>query len=363
MSTLFSPLTLRELTIPNRAWLSPMCLYSADPEQPGVATDFHLAHYAARAAGGCGLVMLESVAVTSKGRITPYDLGLWDDSQVPAIERVVRAISAAGAVPALQLSHAGRKGSADKPWLAAEFVGEMNYVEPSRGGWLPISCSEKGYPGAPSPRKLAVDELPLVIQAFVEAAVRARRAGFEVVEIHAAHGYLLHSFLSPLTNDRGDEYGGSLENRMRLVLEVVAAVREVWPEDKPVCMRVSMTDWVQDGRESWTFDDTVELARRAAELGVDLIDASSAGIEAADVPTHREFQTEMAARLRELSGVPTAAVGNIDDAHWAEQIVHSGEADAVMVGRAMLADPSWVNRAAEQLEQSPRYLEPYAYVL
>ncbi len=367
MPTLFTPLTLRELTIPNRAWLSPMCLYSANPGLPGEATDFHYAHYAARAAGGAGLVMLESVAVSDRGRITPYDLGLWSESQVPHLARVAEGIHDGGAVAALQISHAGRKGSADRPWLADRFVGEVNYVDPAEGGWIPQSCSSLGFPGGPDLEVLTDEDLVEVAADFARCARLADQAGFDVVEIHAAHGYLLHSFLSPLTNNRTDRYGGSLENRMRFVLEVIDAVRASWPAQKPVFMRISMTDWVEenpeDHRESWTVSQSVELARQAAKRGVDLIDASSAGIEAVPIPDSKDFQTSLAATVRQQSGVPVAAVGNIADPQWANHLIADGSADAVMVGRALLRDPSWVNHAAVQLGAAPRYLEPYNYVL
>ena len=363
MSVLFEPFQVRGLTIPNRVWMSPMCTYSADP-QPGAAgrpTDFHVAHYGARAAGGAGLVMIEATGVRADGRISPYDLGLWSDEQVEGFARLARAIADGGAVPAVQLAHAGRKASIDRPWLGGDPVGEEAY------GWQAVGPSAAAFPGYPAPRELTGEEIADLVEAFAASARRALEAGFEVVEIHAAHGYLLHSFLSPASNQRQDQYGGSLENRARIVLEVIDSVRDVWPHDKPVFLRVSTTDWISEDlsheREGWTVADTVQLSVWAKERGVDLVDGSSGGLEPASIPHDRDYQTALAAQVRAQADVPVAAVGRIDDPQWAEELVSTGQADAVFVGRALLRDASWANSAATAVGESPRYVVQYDYTL
>lgn len=363
MAKVFEPIKIRDLEIPNRAWMSPMCTYAAEP-QPALAgrpTDFHHAHYSTRAAGGVGLVMIEATGVVPEGRISPYDLGLWDDSQIADFARIVRGIRDAGAVAGIQLAHAGRKASVDRPWLGGNYIGEENY------GWSTVSSSPIAFPGSPAPRELTTAEIADVVRAFGVAARRADDAGFDVVEIHAAHGYLLHSFLSPIANQRTDEYGGSLENRARIVFEVIDAVRAVWPQDKPVFMRVSSTDWVEenadDPRTGWTLQETVQLSKWATERGVDLIDASSGGIDVVPIPREKNYQTRNAAVVRSEAGVLTAAVGRIDTAQFADELIRSGQADAVFLGRPLLRTPSWVNDAAAELGASPRFIERYAYAL
>ncbi|PWD49908.1 oxidoreductase [Serinibacter arcticus] len=363
MPTLFDPLQLRGLEIPNRIWMSPMCTYSAepDPARAGRPTDFHLAHYGARAAGGVGLVMVEATGVTADGRISPYDLGLWEDGQVADFARLARVIADGGAVPGVQLAHAGRKASVDRPWRGGGPVDEADH------GWPSVGASPDAFPGYPVPRELTVEDIRDVVASFAASATRALEAGFEVVEIHAAHGYLLHSFLSPASNGREDHYGGSLENRARIVLEVVDAVRAVWPQDRPILMRVSTTDWISEDpsheREGWTVADTVQLARWAGERGVDLIDGSSGGLLPAPIPSRRDYQTALTARVRAEAGVAVAAVGRIDDAAWAAELVASEQAEAVFVGRALLRDPSWANDAATELDRARRYLVQYDYAL
>jgi 2,4-dienoyl-CoA reductase-like NADH-dependent reductase (Old Yellow Enzyme family) len=356
--TLFEPITFREVTVPNRAWMSPMCMYSARDGRPD---DFHIGHYGARAAGGAGLVMLEATGVLAEGRISPWDLGLWEDGQIPAFARVVAAIKAGGAVPAVQLAHAGRKASVERPWKRGVPLG------PGDGGWQSVGPSEVAFPGYPAPVALDAAGIARIVEAFAQAARRALAAGFEVAEIHAAHGYLLHEFLSPLSNTRADGYGGSLENRARLLLEVVDAVRAVWPEDKPVFLRLSSTDWVaenpDDGRAAWTVEDSVRVAAWARDHGVDLVDCSSGGLIPAKVPADRGYQADRAARIRKEADVPAAAVGRIDDPEWAAELVASGQVDAVFLGRALLADPSWANHAAVTLGAAPRHIKQYAHAI
>lgn len=360
VSKLFTPIQIREITIPNRVWMSPMCTYSASTGS-GLPTDFHQAHYAARAAGGVGLVMVEATGVSPVAPISPVDLGLWSHDQIEPFSRVTAAIRAGGAVPAVQLAHAGRKASTDAPWNGGGYVG------PETNGWETVGPSPLAFPGLPAPRELTVSEIQEVVQQFAGAAVRADQAGFDVVEIHAAHGYLLHNFLSPISNKRTDSYGGSLENRARIVLEVIDAIRAVWPEEKPVFMRISTTDWVeenpQDDRESWTLSQSRQLALWASERGVDLIDASSGGLDIVPIPHDRDYQTAKAADLHASTGVTVAAVGRIDDAQTAHNLVDSGDVNAVFLGRPLLKDPSWANQAALALGAEPRYVRQYDYVL
>lgn len=369
MTSVFDPIQIRGLEIPNRVWMSPMCTYTAQP-QPGAAgrpTDFHYAHYSTRAAGGLGLVMVEASGVVPEGRISPCDLGIWDDDQIEDLARIASGIRAGGAVPGIQLAHAGRKASSDKPWLGSSSSGEADHLGHDRYGWTPVSPSPVAFPGFPVPHELSRTEVNGVVQAFADAARRAEVAGFDVVEIHAAHGYLLHSFLSPVANRRTDQYGGSLANRARIVLEVIDAVRAVWPADKPVFLRVSTTDWIEenpdDDRDSWTLDQTIQLSRWAAERGVDLIDASSGGVDVVPIPRDRDYQTSRAEAVRTATGLPVVAVGRIESPQFAEELVSSAKADAVFVGRALLRNPSWANAAALELGVNPRFIEQYAYTL
>jgi 2,4-dienoyl-CoA reductase-like NADH-dependent reductase (Old Yellow Enzyme family) len=353
VAVLFEPIELRGLRIPNRVWMSPMCTYSADPERAGVPTDFHLGHYAARAAGGAGLVMTEATAVRADGRITPWCLGLWSDEHIPAFRRVAEAITAGGAVPAIQLAHAGRKAATERPWRGGGPVTESL-------AWPSVGPGTNAFPGYREPSALGREEIAELVASFADAARRALAAGFRVAEIHGAHGYLINSFLSPVSNLRDDDYGGGLENRARLVLEVIDAVRSVWPESLPVFLRISTTDWLDHG---WTLDDSVRLAGLAHDHGVDLIDASSGGVEPARVPADRDYQTALAARLRAESKVAVGAVGRITEPEWAEELLATGQADATFIGRALLRDPSWANHAATTLGATPRFLEQYGYAL
>ncbi|MFD8863439.1 NADH:flavin oxidoreductase/NADH oxidase [Streptomyces sp. NPDC059590] len=364
MSALFTPLKLRSLEIPNRVWMSPMCMYSAAPEGPetGAPTDFHLTHLASRAAGGAGLVMAEATGVRPDGRISPWDLGLWNDRQQEAFARITEAVKAHGSVPAIQLAHAGRKASVDKPWLSDRYVRE------SAGGYRAVAPSPVAYDGLPVPHELTVDEIRRLVRDFADSARRALAAGFQVAEVHGAHGYLINSFLSLAANHRTDAYGGGFENRIRFALEVVDAVRAVWPDDLPVFFRTSATDWLtespEDDREGWTGEDTVRLAKELQAHGVDLLDVSTGGmVRDAKIPTGPDYQVPFAARARAGADIPTAAVGLITEPQQAQEIVAGGRADAVFLGRELLRDPYWPQRAALELGAEPSWPDQYAYVV
>jgi 2,4-dienoyl-CoA reductase-like NADH-dependent reductase (Old Yellow Enzyme family) len=349
-SSLFTPYTLRGVTFPNRAWMAPMCQYSAPAEGPdtGAPTDWHLQHYGARAVGGPGLILVEATGVVPEGRISPYDLGIWNDTQVEAHRRITSFLRAHGVVPGIQLAHAGRKASTD-----AEFHSGAP-LSPDRLGWQPVAPS--GLPfdeGHPVPHELTAEEIGGIVDGFVAAARRAVGAGYRVLEVHAAHGYLLHEFLSPLSNHREDAYGGSFENRARLAVEIADAVRAAVPEETPLFFRVSATDWVEP--EGWTADDTVRLAALLKEHGVDLLHVSTGGnVPRARIPSGPGYQVPFAARVRREAGLPTAAVGLITDPGQAEKILADGEADAVALGRELLLNPYWPRQAARALgEEHP----------
>lgn len=355
MSALFEPLTLRSLTIPNRVWMSPMCQYSAADSGPetGAVNDWHFAHYAARAVGGTGLALVEATAVSPEGRISPGDLGLWNEHQQEALRRVTGFLTEQGTVPGIQLAHAGRKASTDRPWrggapLAAD-----------QGGWTPVAPSPVPFDeGHPVPHELTREQIHEVTEQFVAAARRALAAGFQVVEVHGAHGYLIGEFLSPHSNRRTDEYGGSFENRTRFAREVVTAVREVWPQDLPLFFRVSATDWLPEG--GWTAEDTVRLAGELRELGVDLLDVSSGGnAPRVRIPVGPGYQVPFAAQARSGSGLAVAAVGEITEPGQAEKIITAGEADAVLLGRQLLREPYWARRAARELGAEVRLPQQY----
>lgn len=364
MSSLFTPLSLRSLTIPNRVWMSPMCMYSAASEgdETGAPTDFHLTHLASRAAGGAGLVMAEATAVRPDGRISPWDLGLWNDHQQEAFARLTTALRSHGSVPAVQLSHAGRKASTDRPWHGGGHLTE------AEGGWRAVSPSAEALPGFATPHELTEAEIDRLVADFAASAERALAAGFQVAEVHGAHGYLLHSFLSPAANHRTDAYGGDIENRMRFPLRVVEAVREVWPEELPVFFRTSATDWLsedpQDPRQGWTGDDTVLLAKELQARGVDLLDVSTGGVvHDARIPVGPDYQVPFAAQARQETGIPTSAVGLVLDPRQAEKIVASGRADAVMLGRQLLREPYWAHRAAIELGVEPDWPDQYGHAV
>jgi 2,4-dienoyl-CoA reductase-like NADH-dependent reductase (Old Yellow Enzyme family) len=338
MSTLFTPLSLRDLTLRNRLWVSPMCQYSA---VDGVPQEWHHTHLAQFASGGAGLVIAEATAVSPEGRISPEDTGLWNDEQRDAWAPIVAAIRARGAVAAVQLAHAGRKASTWSP-----FSGRRGSVAEADGGWVTVAPSAVAFDGFAEPTALDLAGIDTVVADFGSAARRAVAAGFEVLEIHAAHGYLLHQFLSPLSNLRGDEYGGSLENRARLLLRVIDAVTDAAP-GVPLLVRFSATDWADGG---WDAEQTAVVAGWASERGADFFDISSGGLVAHQrITTGPGYQVDLAARVRREAGVPVSAVGMIDDAAHAERILAAGEADAIMAGREWLRDPHYGLRAADEL--------------
>ncbi len=336
---LFTPLTLRGLEFRNRIFVSPMCQYSSDE---GFPNDWHLVHLGSRAVGGAGLVIVEATGVTPDGRISPRDMGIWSDAHGEALGRIARFVKAQGAAAGIQLAHAGRKASTAPP-----SDGGLG-ISPEHGGWTPVAPSAIPFAdGYLMPRALTHQEIDQLADAFAEAARRARRAGFDVIEIHAAHGYLLHEFLSPLTNHRTDEFGGSFENRVRFPLAVARRLREAWPADLPVFVRISATDWVDGG---WSLPDSVEFSRRLRELGIDLVDCSSGGLVAdAKIPAGPGYQTPLAAAIRKEAGIATGAVGLVTSAAQAEQILATGQADAVLLARELLRNPYWPLVAARKL--------------
>jgi len=343
MSLLFEPLTLRGTQFPNRAWVAPMCQYSA---LDGVVGDWHLAHLGALATGGFGLVVAEATAVVPDGRISPRDTGLWDDSHAAPWRRITDFAHERGTLLGVQLAHAGRKASTFWPW--ADRAGS---VPEGDGGWATSGPSAVPFPGLAMPAVMTRDEIEAVPGQFAAATRRALAAGFDVIEVHAAHGYLLHEFLSPLSNTRADEYGGSLENRMRLPLEVAAAVRAEWPDERPLFARISATDWSDGGL---TLEDSARLAKELAAVGVDLVDVSTGGNVPAEIPVGPGYQVPAARFVREGSGVPVSTVGLITSPQQAEQVLVDGAADAVMLGRAALREPRWALRAAHELGVADR---------
>jgi len=336
---LFSRFKLRELEFKNRLFVSPMCQYSA---RDGMADTWHMVHLGSRAVGGAGLVMVEATAVVPDGRISPHDMGIWSDRHAEALAPIARFIREQDAVPAIQLAHAGRKGSTDAPWLS------RGALVPENGGWQVVAPSAVPFsPGSPQPRELSEAELDGIVAAFIAAAKRSLAAGFEVAEIHMAHGYLLHQFLSPVSNRRNDAYGGSLKNRARLPLRVARAVREVWPQNLPFFVRISATDWVEGG---WDLAQSLQLCRWLKEVGVDLIDCSSGGMTPdAKIPAGPGFQTPFATAIRQELGIAVGAIGLITAPEQAEQIVATGLADAVFLARELLRDPYWPLHAAKIL--------------
>ena len=350
---LFSPFQLRSVAFVNRIGVSPMCQYSS---QDGFATDWHLVHLGSRAQGGAGLVILEASAVVPEGRISSGDLGIWKDAHIPALERIVQFIHSQGVRAGIQLAHAGRKGSMTPPF--APLTGERLLL-PQEGGWQPVAPSALAFsPTYAMPQPLRQAGIGAVVEAFRQAARRAFTAGFDFIEIHAAHGYLLHQFLSPLANRRTDAYGGSFQNRTRLVLEVVDAVRAEWPAHLPLFVRISATDWAEDG---WNIEESVQLARLFRDHGVDLVDVSSGGqVPNAQIPLGPGYQVEFAARIRREAAIPTAAVGFITGPVQANAVVAQGDADLVFLAREMLRDPYWPLHAAAALGEPagwpPQYL-------
>ena len=336
---LFDRLVLRDLTLANRVIVSPMCEYSS---VDGFANEWHLVHLGSRAVGGAALVFTEATAVTPEGRISPDDLGIWQDDHVEMLSRIVRFVHAQKSAAGMQLAHAGRKGSTATPW------NDRAAVPVSAGGWQPVGPTADPFTdGYPVPRALTTEQLPAIAGAFADGARRALAAGFDVVEIHAAHGYLVHEFLSPLSNRRTDRYGGSFENRIRLCLEVVDAVRRVWPERLPLFVRISATDWTENG---WDVEQSVELCRQLPCHGVDVVDCSSGGnVPNAHVPIGSGYQTTFAERIRREAGIATGTVGLITSPAQADHVIRSGQADCVLLARELLRDPYWPLRAARVL--------------
>lgn len=347
---LFESLDLRHETLRNRLCVSPMCQYSSDD---GFATDWHLVHLGQFAVGGAAMVLTEATAVTRDGRISPHDLGIYRDEHVEMLGRIARFIDSQGAIPGMQLAHAGRKASTARPWEGG------GPVDPAAGGWTPILAPSAiaFADGFPTPRAMDDAEIAVVTRAFVDAALRALAAQMRVIEIHAAHGYLLNEFLSPLSNQRTDRYGGSFENRIRLLVEVVDAVRRVWPEKLPLLLRISASDWHDNG---WTVEDSVALAKVVRSHGVDLIDCSSGGVvSGVRVPVGPGYQVPFAERVRRDGGIKTGAVGMITEARQADSIIAEGKADVVFLARQMLRDPHFALHAAKELGADVRWPPQY----
>lgn len=337
---LFDPITLRDLQIPNRIWVAPMCQYSGTDD--GIATDWHLVHLGSRAVGGAGMVMTEAAGVVPEGRISPWDLGIWSDEQADAFKPITSFISEHGSVPAIQLAHAGRKASTHRPWLGGKPIGAEDH------GWQPVGPSPIAFnEGYPEPHELTTDEVRAVVDAFAAATERSARAGFEIVEVHAAHGYLLHQFLSPHTNRRTDEYGGSFEARTKLAVDVSRAVRDSFPANRPVLVRISASEYVEDG---WDLEQSIALSRLLKDVGVDMIDVSSGGnLPHQSLTPYPGYQLGFSREIRAQVGIPTGAVGLITEPAQAESVVASGDADVVLMARELLRDPYWPLHAASSL--------------
>lgn len=346
---LFEPLKIRTVEFKNRITVSPMCMYSSED---GFANNWHLVHLGSRAVGGAGLVISEATAVSLEGRITGQDLGIWKDEHVEKLKEITTFLEEQGSVPGIQLAHAGRKASTTSPWKGGKFVSE------EEGGWQTIAPSAISfYEENPSPNAMDHDDIRKLIANFREAAKRALQAGFKVAEIHAAHGYLLHQFLSPLSNKRNDDYGGSFENRSRLVLEVTRAVRSVWPEDLPLFVRISATDWVDGG---WNEEESVKLAKLLKENGVDLIDCSSGGlVPHAQIPVEKKYQVRFAQKIKSEADILTGAVGLITEPEEAEEILSNGQADLILLARELLRNPYFPLQAADKLGANVQWPPQY----
>lgn len=354
MPVLFQSYRLREVTLRNRLVVSPMCQYSCEA-QDGMASDWHLVHLGSRAAGGAGLIFTEAAAVTPEGRISPYDLGFWSDAHAEALARTVAFVRGQGAAIGIQLAHAGRKASTTRPWDGHRGVPD------AEGGWTPVGPSNLAYSATyRAPREMSRDDIQATVAAFGDAAARANRVSFDVIEIHAAHGYLLHEFMSPLSNQRTDQYGGSFENRIRMTLDVVETIRASWPASKPLFLRLSATDWVSDG---WDIDDAVRLAAEVAKLGVDVIDCSSGGLDARQhISPGPGYQVPFAERIRRDAKVATGAVGLITTAEQSEQILAKEQADLIVIAREFLRDPYFPLHAAVALGVPDAAHWPIQYV-
>ena len=339
-ANLFTPFASRSITLRNRILVSPMCQYSS---ADGFASDWHLVHLGSRAVGGAAAVIAEATAVSPEGRISPSDLGIWKDDHIEALSRITRFISEQGSEPGIQLAHAGRKASVAAPWLGGRALDE------TEGGWRPLHApSAQAFSSrTPVPVEMTHADIRRIIGDFTRSAARAVQAGFRIIELHGAHGYLLHEFLSPLSNLRTDTYGGSFENRIRFMLETVDAVRGVWPDELPLFVRLSSTDWTEGG---WDIEQSTELARLLHARGVDLVDASSGGnVAGAKIPIGPGYQVSFAEAIRRNAGIATGAVGLITDPHQADDIIRSGKADVVILARELLRDPYWPLRAAREL--------------
>ena len=350
VTSLFEPIRLRDVTIRNRVWMSPMCQYSAADTGPatGAPTAWHATHLHSRAVGGAGLVLAEATSVNPEGRISPHDLGLWNDTQAEAFAPIVAQLVSAGATPGMQLAHAGRKASTFAP-----FAPERGSVPPARGGWQTVAPSALAFGDYATPRELGPGDIDALVADFRAATRRAVGAGFEVIELHAAHGYLLHQFLSPAANHRTDEYGGDFEGRIRLALKVVDTVREELPERLALIVRISATDWLPEG-QGWDVDQSVELARRLKQHGVDVVDVSSGGLDPRQqIEVGPGYQVPFAARIRRETGIATGAVGMITEPKQAQDVLAAGEADAVLLARELLRDPYWPLHAAQALDVQP----------
>lgn len=350
MAKLFAPLTLRGIEFKNRMFVSPMCQYSAEG---GMPNNWHLVNYGSRAVGGAALVMVEATAICPEGRIIPWCTGLWSDAHTEAFRPIADFIRSQGSVPGIQIGHAGRKASCDTPW------GGGRYLPIGSGGWQTVAPSAIPFTsGHGAPHALSHDAIDHIVELFAETAQRSLAAGFEVIEVHCAHGYLLNEFLSPLSNQRADEYGGNLENRCRLPLKIARTIRDLWPEQWPVFVRISATDWVEGG---WDLAQSVQFAKWLKEIGIDLIDCSTGGLAAdAKIPAAPGFQTPYAESIRHDAGIATGAVGLITDAHQAEHILVTGQADAVLLARELLRNPYWPLEAARKLGGDVKWPDQYA---
>jgi len=349
MAKLFEKFTLRNIEFRNRIWVSPMCQYSSSD---GMPTDWHLVHLGSRAVGGAGLVFMEATAVSPEGRISPQDAGIWSDAHADAYARIVTFIKSQGAIVGIQLAHAGRKASTAAPWDGGKEVAIEN------GGWQTVAPSalrfEDDYP---DPREMTKSDIDKAVSDFVSAANRSVQAGFEVIEVHAAHGYLCHQFLSPLSNQRTDEFGGSLENRLRFPLQIARAVRETVPQNLPVFVRISATDWTEGG---WDLEQSIEFCKELKKVGIDLIDVSSGGnVPDAKIPVGSNYQVPFAATIREKTQIATAAVGMITEPQQAEEILQKGEADAILMARGFLREPYFAFHAARELSEKPDVPKQY----
>ena len=351
---LMSPLTLRGVTFRNRVAMSPMCMYSAED---GFANDFHLVHLGSRAVGGVALVVVEATAVTAEGRISPWDMGIWKDEHIEPLARIARFVETQGAVPGIQLAHAGRKASCDAPW-----TGGSSLKTPAEGGWSVIGPSPLPFhSGDPVPTAMSGSDIAHCVDAWETATRRALDAGFKIIELHAAHGYLMHEFLSPLSNHRTDDYGGSLENRMRLLLRVAGRMRNIIPPELPLFVRISATDWVDGG---WDIEQSIVLCKQLKALGVDLIDVSSGGATPdAKIPVAKGYQVPLARRIRDEAEIRTGGVGLITDPQFADEIITSGQADLVFIGRELLREPYWALKAQHSMSVEPTWPIQYGYAV